>query len=97
VNAEDPGIGYEAALLRRAREMTNAAPARALELLQEHEVRFPRSALVQEREVLRIEALFRLGRSGQATALARGFPQKFPMSGHLPRVEELLRQFAGQP
>jgi len=79
--------GGEARLLERAQAALEQRPAEALQLCQEHEARFPGGALVQEREVIAIEALKRLGRSAAARARAAEFERRFRGSVHQPRVE----------
>jgi hypothetical protein len=55
-------------------------PARALQRANEHAARFPRGVLVQEREVLAIQALRKLGRSAEADRRAQSFAKAFPGS-----------------
>jgi hypothetical protein len=81
-----PRPGGEAQLLERAQASLARRPAEALRLTREHEARFPRGALVQEREVIAIEALERLGRAGAAKARAAAFERRFRGSVHHPRV-----------
>jgi len=80
-----PQIG-EATLLERARHELGKSPARALAMTREHEQRFPRGVLVQEREVIAIEALKRLGRTGPAAARAAEFERRYRGSVHQPRL-----------
>lgn len=81
-----PRPGGEAQLLERAQAALAFRPAEALRLTREHEARFPRGALVQEREVIAIDALERLGRTGAAKARAAAFERRFHGSVHHPRV-----------
>jgi hypothetical protein len=81
-----PRPGGEAQLLDRAQAALARRPGEALRLTREHEARFPRGALVQEREVIAIEALERLGRAGAAKARAAAFERRFRGSVHHPRV-----------
>ena len=81
-----PRPGGEAQLLERAQAALARRPAEALRFTREHEARFPRGALVQEREVIAIEALERLGRAGAAKARAAAFERRFRGSVHHPRV-----------
>jgi hypothetical protein len=76
----------EAQLLESARAALSKDPARALALAREHERRFPRGALTQEREVIAIQALARLERDAEARRRAQGFEQRFPASPHKPKV-----------
>jgi hypothetical protein len=76
----------EAALLRRAQASLADAPARALELTEQHRRRFPRGTLAEEREVLAIEALKRLGRGRAAGDKASEFDRNYGGSVHHRRV-----------
>lgn len=76
----------EAVLLQQANAALKTQPARALALTQEHRVHFPAGRLIQEREVIRIEALRKLGRSAEAERAARSFEQRFPDSALRRRV-----------
>ena len=78
--------GGEAALLERAQAALERRPAEALRLSRQHEARFPEGALVQEREVIAIDALRRLGREAAAKARAAEFERRFRGSVHQPRV-----------
>jgi hypothetical protein len=89
--APDPGP-TEGALLLRARQELASDPSGALTLTQEHARRFPSGALVQEREVLAIEALARLGRSSDAKHRLDAFRARFPRSPHIERLTTLLDQ-----
>jgi hypothetical protein len=77
----------EAALLRQAQSALRSDPARALALAREHQRRFPRGTLAQEREVIAIDALSRLGRSGEAGKRAKEFETQYPGSAHGKKVE----------
>jgi hypothetical protein len=80
----------EIQLLHSAQDALGGAPARALDLALRHAARFPGSVLGQEREVLAIDALVRLGRLGEARARAAAFAARFPTSAHLRRLEALV-------
>jgi hypothetical protein len=88
----DPGAGRadEFALLGRAQAALESDAGRALALTSDHERKFPSGALLQEREVIAIDALLRLGRRAQALARAEHFNRRFPASVHRRRVEVLL-------
>lgn len=77
----------EAALLEQARSALATNPARSLALTRQHEARFPNGVLRQEREVIAIEALRRLGRDKTAAERAGSFEQAFPDSAHRRAVE----------
>ncbi len=87
--AADPGPS-EGTLLIEARQAQASDPATALALTQEHARRFPRGELVEEREVLAIEALAGLGRRSEARARLDAFRRRFPQSLHVARLERLL-------
>ena len=92
----DDSVG-EVDLIGRARESLGPSPAEALALTGEHARRFPRGVLVQEREVLAIEALRGLGRTDEARARKDRFLSAYPGSAHRPRLEALfgtLRRFS---
>ena len=80
----------EGALLLRARQELSSDPSGALALTQEHARRFPSGTLVQEREVLAIEALARLGRSPEARRRFDAFRARFPQSPHVARLSALV-------
>lgn len=84
------GSHAELALLARAQGALAGAPAAALALADEHEEKFARGALVQEREVVAIDALLRLGRRTEAVGRALRFHQQFPGSVHGRRIDVLL-------
>jgi hypothetical protein len=85
----------ELALLDRARSHLSSDPAEAIRALDEHRARYPRGTFAQEREVLAIEALVRLGRRGEAQARADAFARAFPGSAHLRRIAVLLGEDGG--
>lgn len=77
----------EASLLERARRALTADPARALSLTGEHARHFPGGVLSQEREVIAIAALRRLGRTAEANARATRFDRSYPNSAHQHAVD----------
>jgi hypothetical protein len=79
-------VGNELDLLARARRVVASDPARALQLTAEHARRFSDGVLAQEREVLAIDALSRLGHRDLATARARRFIERYPDSAHRVRL-----------
>lgn len=80
----------ELQLLARARAALDSDAGRALALTSDHERRFPRGALAQEREVIAIDALLRLGRRAAASARAERFRRLYPTSVHERRIDVLL-------
>ncbi|HJL18957.1 MAG TPA: hypothetical protein RMH99_25065, partial [Sandaracinaceae bacterium LLY-WYZ-13_1] len=80
----------EAALVRRAQAALATEPARALSLAAEHRRRFGEGTLGQEREVVAIDALSRLGRDVEARRRAAAFRARWPGSAHLRRLDVIL-------
>ena len=80
----------ELRLIREAQAALGSNPARALSLAAEHARDFPRGVLSQEREVVSIDALNRLGRTTEARARAERFRKSNPGSAYLPRIERLV-------
>ena len=74
-------------LLRSARAALSSNPKRAYALTQEHRRRFPSGMLVQEREVIAIEALARMGNDKAASDRADQFSKDYPDSPHKDRVD----------
>jgi hypothetical protein len=81
----------EAALLDSARAALASDPRRALLLTQEHMRRFPHGALVQEREVIAIEALSRLGQTNAARSRGNEFERRYPGSAHQQKIDQTTR------
>jgi hypothetical protein len=79
----------DAALLQEARGLVASNPARALTLTRDHELHFPNSALTEERQALRIEALAHLGRHAEAAGALSAFDQRFPRSIYARRLHAL--------
>jgi hypothetical protein len=80
----------EADLVGEAQSLLATNPARALALCDRHRRLYPRGVLVQEREVLAIEALERLGRHEQASARGTRFLDAFPGSAHRSKVAAIV-------
>jgi hypothetical protein len=80
----------EADLLGQAQAALAGDPRRALSLAESHQQRFPHGVLVQEREVIAIEALERLGRKSAAQARAARFLRVFPTSAHRSKIESIV-------
>jgi len=76
-------------LLREARGILPSNPRGALALTEEHRQRFPRGVLVQEREVVAVDALRRLSRGEEARTRAERFLSRWPNSAHRPRLESM--------
>jgi hypothetical protein len=90
VGAAPVDLGAELDLLARARRVVASEPGRALQLTAEHAQRFHDGVLTQEREVLAIDALSRLGHRDLAAARARRFIERYPDSAHRVRLAAAL-------
>lgn len=75
-------LAGELDLLARARRIVGSAPERALQLTAEHARRYPHGVLAQEREVVAIDALARMGHTDLASARASRFAERYPDSAH---------------
>jgi hypothetical protein len=91
--ARDPRASApsEVSLLDQARSELDRNPRRALALTEEHRRRFPSGALVQEREVIAIEALSRLGQTTDARSRGSDFERRYPGSAHRQKVDQATR------
>ena len=67
-------------LLQAARLEVASAPTKTLSLTEQHAAEFPKSALREEREALRIQALFRLQRNEEAERELARFEAAYPSS-----------------
>ncbi len=81
----------ETALLDEARRVMSDHPGRALALLRRHRQLYPDGMLAQEREVLMVDALTRLGRSTEAQQQADQFRSAHPGSVYGDRVEKTVQ------
>lgn len=88
----EPGrIAEEMRLVEAIRSAANGGrPVEALRLLEEYRVGFPAGMLAEEADVMRIEALSRLGRTAAAAQLARRFLKTRADSPYVERVEQTL-------
>jgi hypothetical protein len=77
----------ETELLQRAQRALVDHPSQALALTAEHRRLFAEGALAEEREVITIEALRRLGRAQAAQQRALRFAARYPNSVHRSRVQ----------
>jgi hypothetical protein len=84
--AADPADDY--GLVDRA--MKAGSAERALDLCNEHARKFPNGGFAQEREVIAIESLVKLGRRDEAEARARRFASRYPGSAQQRRVDAIL-------
>jgi hypothetical protein len=84
-------LGEEQRLLDTARTAVGrGAFSAALATLDEHEARFPKGHLLEERELLRVQALAGAGRDAEARDHAAQFEARYPGSIFLPAVREAL-------
>lgn len=81
------GAESELELVQRAQAALVADPERTLAIAGEHARVYPTGELVQEREVLGVEALARLGRKDDALRRARALVQRFPRTPYAARLE----------
>jgi hypothetical protein len=89
VSAPKDSVVEEAALLHAARGALAGGDAKAaLALLDEHGARFPKGALVAERQAARVFALCALGRSIEARRAASAFLAQNPRSPLAARVRD---------
>jgi hypothetical protein len=77
-------------LLRDARQVLDRNPLVALSLCDEHQRDYPGGGLTQERELIAVAALLRLGRSSSAESRAARFRASYPSSPYLPRLDRLV-------
>lgn len=85
----------EMALLQRAQDSLRSAPSEALARCEEHERTYRTGALAEEREVIAVDALLRLGRRSEAEARAKRFRLAHPGSGYVRRLDTLLGSSEG--
>lgn len=79
----------EVELLQTASTVLGSNPAEALSLCEEHRATYPKGAMTQEREVIAITALVRLGRRDQAVQRANRFRSNYPTSAYLRQLDLL--------
>ncbi|OJY16382.1 MAG: hypothetical protein BGO98_30325 [Myxococcales bacterium 68-20] len=82
----------EVDFLRRAQAALASSPSEALKMADDHPSVYPRGILAQEREVIAIDALARLGRRREAALRAEAFRSAFPRSAHLSRLAALTEK-----
>ena len=88
---------WETALVDAARRDLAAAPAQALASLETHRREFRHGQLAAEREFLAVEALRRLGRTGEARQRATELQAHYPNSSYAKRAARLLDAAPGNP
>jgi len=77
----------EAEFLERARGALGQSPSAALSLANQHRARYPSGVLAEEREVIAIEALKRLGRSAEAERRIEAFSRRYPGSAYRKKLD----------
>jgi hypothetical protein len=82
----EPEIG----ILADARSALSGNPAAALALTERHRSLYPRGSFVQERELIAITALTRLGQAGPARDRAARFRASYPRSAYLKQLDRLV-------
>jgi hypothetical protein len=80
----------EITLLKEARANLSTNPSQALAFTEQHRSDFPRSTMVQEREVIAIAALVRLGNTAAAHERANRFRKAYPQSAYLKQIDRAL-------
>jgi hypothetical protein len=85
-----PQAEDELVLLQRASDAVASRPEEALRLADQDAFIYPAGVLAQERELIAIQALVRLGRRSEASLRADQFFRNFPGSAHRPRILALL-------
>jgi hypothetical protein len=92
------GLAEEVALLSRAEtELRAGRPAKALLALAEHQRKFPRGALAEERTAARIQALCALGLRDEANAQLAQLLHISPSSAHEGRARQACRDLRPAP
>ena len=86
-----PAIGItETQILRDARLVLDRDPRSALALSEQHRRDYPNGSFVQERELIAITALVKLGRSGEAAERAARFRSAYPSSPYRARLDRIV-------
>jgi hypothetical protein len=84
-----PEVVTEVSLLERARKEAKAQPETALKSITEYKQRFPTGQLRPQAEVVRLEALLRMGKRAEGENLGRKLIEHDPALKR--EVEQLLR------
>ncbi|HNS98349.1 MAG TPA: hypothetical protein PKL73_15465 [Polyangiaceae bacterium] len=85
-------VPSELDLIQQAQRALHSHPQRTLSLCREHARRYPHGMLAQEREVLMVEALQRLGHDEEAKDRSRAFLKDNPDSAHRKKIEHVTGQ-----
>jgi hypothetical protein len=81
-------------LLERAQALLAGDPAACLEVLDAHAKSFPHGRLAQEREMLRLRALKRIGRNEEVRQRAKVMLEQSPKGVFSDRLEDLAGESA---
>jgi len=87
----------ELELVHGAQQALASNPRRGLALTNEHARAYPNGELLQEREVLAVEALSLMGRSEEATRRASALVQRFPETPYAARLAVALGRPLPEP
>ena len=87
----------ELELIQRAQQALASNPSRGLALTDEHARTYPNGELLQEREVIAVEALSRMGRSEEAARRANALVQRFPETPYAARLAVALGRPLPEP
>jgi hypothetical protein len=82
----------ELELVQRAEAALASDPRRALDIAGEHLRIFPSGEFLQEREVIAVDALARLGRKDESLRRARALIERFPRTPYATRLEMAVGQ-----
>ncbi len=85
-----PELEPEISLLKRAREALDKNPGTALALAEQHRRDYTKAQLGQEREVIAITALMRMGMPTSAQKRAEQFKRTYPRSAYLGQIERIV-------
>lgn len=85
-----PNPDDEVKYLQRAQDALASDPARALSICEDEAAMFPKGMLAQEREVIAIEALVRLGRLDAARAREKRLEADYPGSTAVARARPIV-------
>jgi hypothetical protein len=88
--ADDDTLAEEMSLVSRAENLVASNPGAALRLANDHRARFATGLLREEREVVAIHALVRLGQVEQAERRAAAFERIHGRSLHAMRIRRVL-------
>lgn len=88
-------LSAEAELIERARRALAGDPKNALALLDEHRTSFPSGKLGMERELLRVDALRRAGRTSDARQHALALLARSEKGIYATRLRQLLAELGG--